>query len=87
LPYAFTEQGVVMLSSVLRSEKAVEVNIRIMRAFVAMRRYALTYNELAQKLALLEIRVEDVEAVLKLMEDENTIKADWENRQRIGFKK
>lgn len=76
-----------MLSSVLRSEKAVEVNIRIMRAFVAMRRYALTYNELAQKLALLEIRVEDVEAVLKLMEDENTIKADWENRQRIGFKK
>ncbi len=43
LPFAFTEQGVAMLSSVLRSEKAIAVNIGIMRAFVAMRQHALNY--------------------------------------------
>lgn len=49
-PYAFTEQGVAMLSTVLRSETAIEVNISIMRAFVALRQYALGYAELNQKL-------------------------------------
>lgn len=50
LPYAFTEQGVAMLSSVLRSETAIEINISIMRAFVALRQYALGYAELNRKL-------------------------------------
>jgi hypothetical protein len=50
LPYAFTEQGVAMLSGLLRSEKAIEVNIEIMRAFVMMRHYVLNYAELNQKL-------------------------------------
>lgn len=50
LPYAFTEQGVAMLSTVLRSETAIEINISIMRAFVALRQYALGYAELNQKL-------------------------------------
>jgi hypothetical protein len=53
-PYAFTEQGVAMLSSVLRSDQAVKVNIEIMRAFVRMRQFLLANTELAQKLALLE---------------------------------
>jgi hypothetical protein len=53
LPYVFTEQGVAILSSVLRSNRAVEVNIEIMRAFVYLRRFLSTHKELAQKLAQL----------------------------------
>jgi len=50
LPYAFTEHGVTMLASVLRSERAIEINIQIVRAFIALRQYALGYAELNQKL-------------------------------------
>jgi hypothetical protein len=54
LPYAFTEQGVAMLSSVLNSPRAIAVNIEIMRAFVQMRRVLLANADLAKRLALLE---------------------------------
>ena len=54
LPYAFTEQGVAMLSSVLRSPRAVQVNIAIMRTFVRLREMLLSNAELARKLAALE---------------------------------
>lgn len=54
LPYAFTEQGVAMLSSVLRSRRAVLVNIQIMRAFVNIKRMALTYSELKRKIEAME---------------------------------
>jgi hypothetical protein len=54
LPYAFTEQGVAMLSSVLNSERAVEVNIAIMRAFVRLREIMSTHKDLARKLDALE---------------------------------
>jgi len=50
LPFAFTEQGVAMLASVLKSETAIEVNIQIVRAFIALRQFALGYAELYQKL-------------------------------------
>lgn len=53
-PYAFTEQGVAMLSSVLRSERAVSVNIEIMRAFVRLRAMLSSHDDLARKLAALE---------------------------------
>src|SRR5207302_11117061 len=56
-PYAFTEQGVAMLSSVLKSERAVKVNIAIMRAFVRLRQTLETNRELAQKFAELERRI------------------------------
>lgn len=56
LPYAFTEQGVAMLSGVLKSPRAVQVNIHIMRAFVAMRKYALTHELLAKKIDELEAK-------------------------------
>jgi len=58
LPYAFTEQGVAMLSSVLRSKRAIEVNIAIMRAFVHLRKTLDSHAELARKLADLENRFE-----------------------------
>jgi hypothetical protein len=50
LPFAFTEHGVTMLASVLRSDKAIDINIQIVRAFIALRQYALGYAELNQKL-------------------------------------
>lgn len=53
-PYAFTEQGVAMLSSVLRSERAVQVNIAIMRAFVQLRQIISSHADLARKLSALE---------------------------------
>ena len=55
-PYAFTEQGIAMLSSVLKSKKAINVNIAVMRAFVLMRQYALAHEDLTQKLTELETR-------------------------------
>ena len=54
LPYAFTEQGVAMLSSVLRSKRAIQVNIAIMRAFVRLREILATHRDLARKLAEME---------------------------------
>lgn len=77
MPFAFTEQGVAMLSSVLRSGTAIQVNIAIMRAFVAMRNYITTttqitaeLSEIRAKLALLERADEDnAEAVNDLSED------------------
>ncbi len=75
LPYAFTEQGVAMLSSVLRSPKAVAVNIEIMRTFVRMRKLAFSNEELAGKIDELDRRVskhdnaiaEIIEAIRQLM--------------------
>ena len=64
-PYAFTEQGVAMLSSVLNSERAIKVNIAIMRAFVKMRQLALTREELAARLQELEKSVEGHDAEIK----------------------
>jgi hypothetical protein len=59
LPYAFTEQGVAMLSSVLRSQRAVQVNIEIMRTFVKLRQLLATNAELARKLAALESKYDE----------------------------
>jgi hypothetical protein len=55
MPMAFTEQGVAMLSSVLRSKVAIEVNISIMRAFVLMRQMAIGYEELSRRIEELEV--------------------------------
>ena len=69
LPYVFTEQGVAMLSSVLNSEKAVQVNIAIMRAFVKLRQILSMNKELAHKLAELERKIEkhdvDIQAIFE----------------------
>lgn len=69
LPYAFTEQGVAMLSSVLKSDRAVKVNIAIMRAFVKLRHALETNRELAKKFGELEQRVgkhdEEIGAIIE----------------------
>ena len=89
LPFAFTEQGVAMLSSVLKSKKAVLVNVSIMRAFVMLRQFALTYKELAQKIAELEskpdLEFNDVWEVLDLLLNDKEKRTVQENRKRIGF--
>lgn len=54
LPYAFTEQGIAMLSSVLRSSSAIQMNISIIREFVALRRYLISHHELATRISSLE---------------------------------
>ena len=83
-PYAFTEQGVAMLSSVLRSPRAVQVNIEIVRAFVRLRRWLGGHATLARKIDALERKYDArfkvvFEAIRKLMEPPPT------PRRRIGF--
>ena len=69
LPYAFTQEGVAMLSSVLRSPRAVEVNIAIMRVFVRLRETLALHKELAQKLAELERKIEGHDAGIRTLFD------------------
>lgn len=85
LPYVFTEQGVAMLSGVLRSERAVKVNIAIMRAFVEMRQWARSHVELARKLAALEQKC-DVQ-YRSVMEAIEMLLQRQESAGRIGFRK
>jgi hypothetical protein len=86
-PYAFTEQGVAMLSSVLNSARAVKVNIAIMRAFVKLRETLETNRELAQKFAELEKRVgkhdEKIDAILEAIRQ--LIAPPKKPRREIGF--
>jgi hypothetical protein len=59
-PYAFTEQGVAMLSSVVKSPRAIAINIEIMRAFVQLRAFAMSHQDLAKQLAELQEKTESV---------------------------
>ena len=80
LPFAFTEQGVAMLSAILHSPKAIDVSVALMRAFVALRRYALTYNELSAKIHALEAKFDknfaDINEVLTFLADENQTRSE-----------
>ncbi len=80
LPYAFTEQGVAMLSSVLRSTRAVEVNIAIMRTFVQLRRLMNSNRALARKIEAMEKRYDEqfaivFDAIKKLIAEDNALRA------------
>jgi hypothetical protein len=87
LPNAFTQEGVAMLSSVLRSQRAVQVNVEIMRAFVRMRNFALTNRELARKVSDLEKRYngkfEQVFAALRAL----LAAPEPTHGRKIGFKR
>jgi len=85
----FTEHGIAMLSSVLRSDIAIEVNIQIMRTFTALRRYALTYEDLAKKINEIESRVSKGEQTdQKIIEVLNQLMAkDDTTIGKIGFVK
>ena len=87
LPYAFTEQGVAMLSSVLNSKRAIDVNIAIMRAFVQLRKMIASHDKLARKLAELEQHLEShdeqIQAVFEAIRQLMTPPAKL--RKKIGF--
>lgn len=87
-PYAFTEQGVAMLSSVLRSKSAIEVNIAIMRTFVRLRQLLATYEDLARELEELRWRQEEqgqqIQAVFETIQHLIEAPVD-EQRRPIGF--
>ncbi len=91
-PYAFTEQGVAMLSSVLRSRRAVLVNVEIMRAFVTLRREAGRFEALRKQLAELErsqkLQGEDIQLIFAALRqlDDSTSWAYPEGRRLIGFR-
>ena len=87
LPYAFTEQGVAMLSSVLRSKRAVQVNVAIMRAFVSLRRLLATNETLARKFAELERRLEGHDQAIKSLFDaiRELMSPPAKPRREIGF--
>jgi hypothetical protein len=93
IPYAFTEQGVAMLSGVLSSDKAINMNIAIMRAFVDVRKIVLTQGDIKTQLSDIIERVGEhdaqlnhlYEAIENLL-DSKAAQTKWENRERIGFK-
>ena len=87
LPYAFTEQGVAMLSSVLHSERAVQMNIAIMRTFVKLREILSTHKELAQKLAELEEKISQHDSEIQNLFDaiRQLMKPIEKPKHPIGF--
>jgi len=90
MPYAFTEQGVSMLSSVLKSKKAVQVNISIMRVFVAVKQLILGNTELSKKLEELESKYNkqfsDVYEALNYLMDIKKADEKIKKRTKIGYK-
>jgi hypothetical protein len=90
-PFAFTEQGVAMLSGLLNSLVAIDVNISIMRAFVMMRQFALTYQELNEKLLALEKKhnqkFTDIDQVLNYLIQKEQQLTLQTTRKQVGYKK
>ena len=94
LPYAFTEQGVAMLSGILNSHQAIQMNIAIMRAFVEVRKVILLHSDVSEQLRLIQerIAVHDIQLSqiydsIENLLDEKVNKVTWEERERIGFNK
>lgn len=89
-PFAFNEQGVAMLSSILNTPKAIEVNIQIIRAFVFLRKYALSHKELTTQLKELEKKYDrqfkDVFDALNYLLNKDIKEKEQHDRKRIGFK-
>ena len=90
LPFAFTEQGVAMLSAVLRSDKAINVSISIMKAFVFIKQYALTHKDLTEKLKEIEDKYnkqfKDVHEAINYLLNKDKQVIDQKDRKQIGFK-
>lgn len=92
LPYAFTEQGIAMLSGILNSDKAINMNINIMRAFVAIRKIVMQQQDIKEQLQAIKERLSEHDVQLSqiydAMEnilDEKASQRKWEERDRIGF--
>jgi hypothetical protein len=91
-PYAFTEHGVTMLASVLKSDKAIEMNIVIVRAFIALRQFALSYKDLERQIQEIWLTVGNhdeqlkrIHAAIEGLMAEKEEQQSWAGRERIGF--
>jgi hypothetical protein len=94
LPYAFTEQGIAMLSGVLNSERAIQMNISIMRAFVEIRKIGLTKKDIKKKFAEIQkqignhaVKISQIYDAIENLMDEKAAEKQWQERERIGFRK
>lgn len=94
LPYAFTEHGVAMLSGILNSDKAVQMNIAIIRAFIEMRRFNIIHTDWKEQIRELKDRIGGHDAqlsqiydALENLLDEKAAERKWEDRERIGFRR
>ncbi len=92
-PYAFTEQGIAMLSGVLSSDRAINMNIAIMRAFVELRKILIEEHDLRAQIKLIKERLGEHDVQLNQIYDamenlleERVSEKNWEHRERIGFK-
>jgi hypothetical protein len=90
-PFAFTEQGVAMLSSVLNSKKAIAVNIAIIRVFVVLRQHLADYKDLKEAIAILEkemnTKFKDINQALNYLLNKDQKEVDQANRKQIGYKR
>lgn len=93
LPYAFTEQGVAMLSGVINSDKAISMNIAIMRAFVAIKKVLLQQNDMKEQLREIkerlgehDVQLNQIYDAMENLLDEKAAQRKWEDRPRIGFR-
>ncbi len=93
LPLAFTEQGVAMLSGIINSKRAIQMNIAIMRAFVELRKvlllksdFKLQLDEIKERLSGHDVQLTHIYEAIENILDENAAKTKWDNRTRIGFK-
>ena len=92
-PFAFTEHGVTMLASVLKSERAIKMSIAVVRAFIELKKSASQYKELSEQLELIKHHLGEHDAqlngiyeVIENLLDDKVEKQTWQNRKRIGFK-
>ena len=89
-PFAFTEQGVAMLSSVLNSKKAIQVNIAIIRAFVMLRQHLAHYKDLKEQIEILEkemnLKFEDINQALHYLLHKDEKQKEQDKRKKIGYK-
>lgn len=88
-PFAFTEHGVTMLASVLRSKKAIKMNIAIVEAFISLKEFALNYKDISEKVKEIENKYDkqfaDIYEALNYLLKKNTQKTNQKERRRIGF--
>jgi hypothetical protein len=92
LPLAFTEHGVTMLASILKSDRAIKMNIAIVRAFIALREVVFFYKEMADQISEIrnrlgehDVQLNSIYEAIENMLDEKVKQRSWDDRDRIGF--
>lgn len=94
MPFVFTEHGVTMLSSVLNSDNAIDMNVAIVRAFISLKQLTINQQgettqlqEIKERLGEHDVQLSQIYDAIENLLDEKTEQRNWENRKRIGFAK